>query len=925
MKNKGGKIFLILGVLLCSGFFVGQKCSAAQSGDVVINEIAWMGRASSTNDEWVELKNLTGQNINLTGWSIVAEDGSPKINLSGNISANSYFLLERKVSTVAPLPDADLLYDYNCGALSNDGENLTLYGGDTKIDEVNGKKADGSKGWIFGDSGTRQTMERKADGSWCTSQVVGGTPGAANDCAGESPATDESMPAPAETGGNSAPIYRYGDVLINEFVSDPNTGENEWVELYNHSGGEINLEGWTIADGSGAETPLSGGFNENNYYFFVAEKFKGALNNDGDEIILYSDTHNLIDKAVYGKYGEHPENNAPAPGKGQSAALPSDGRKELFDKDSYALTDSPTKGKTNIISAPVAVNINDTATSSGVTASKITITEIFPNPIGSDREGEFIELYNNSAAAVDLAGWRIEIEGGRSFEFGKYFNLTGIVPAYGYFTLKRADSNLVLDNNGGTIKLYAPSKSRAAQSLQYGEAAEGLSYCDTLNLDLKNANGATKTFLNNSLMLNRWVWSEISTPGAANQIKTPNHAPIVSFSTPEKINTGAAVSFDASDSFDEDGDPLTFSWDFGDGGQFNFETPSHIFIKPGNYTIKLAASDGNETATLKKIIKVGGVALAVGGATDENISANNQPLTLPKSSSDKITGEKKVAVKTATKTAESPLANPGQAAGGYSAGVKSSAVAAAEKNAIVKIASAHPINNYKLGASLKLSGQVLVLPGIFGSQYFYILTATNSPAVKIYNYYKNFPTLALGDLISASGVIGGSEADKYLKTKTAADIKIIKSGVLSEPEKITAAGFKEENLGKFVQAEGEVESRTGQQMQLFDGQADINVYFKTNANIDVKNIKAGQKLTAVGLLSGISGGLAIMPRSQADLILATTSDDSAGLVLGAATGSSAWTIPPSKNNSSPLIYTLIAAGGIIIIIAGWLAKKYFSK
>jgi hypothetical protein len=901
MKYLGGKIFLILGVLLCSGFFVTQKCQAATAGDLVVNEISWMGSAANVNAEWIELKNLSSADIDLSGWTLNAADGQPKINLSGTIPAGGYFLLERQTSNdTVPGVAADLIYT---GALGNSGEVLELKdGAGILIDKV-----DASAGWLAGDNTTKQTQERKDDGSWQSSVNPGGTPKAANDCAGGSSAPETPAPPPEDDSGGSAPVYRYGDVLINEFVSDPLTGENEWVELYNPSGGKISLDGWTVSDGTGAETPLSGGFAEDNYYFFVAEKFKGALNNDGDEIILYSDMHNLIDKVVYGKFGDQPGNNAPAPGKGESTALKTDGRKVIFDKDGYAVTATPTKGKTNIISAPVSAG-DTTATTSTESSAAVAITEIFPNPVGSDREGEFIEFYNSTDKEIDLTGWRIEIKGGRIFEFGKFFNPTRTLAAGEYFALTRPVSNLVLDNNGGTIRLYAPGKSRAAQSLEYGLAAEGLSFVDTEKINLKNAASSTKNFLRNSLLLNRWVWSQTPTPGAPNQIRIANQEPKVNFSAPDKIVTGAPMIFDASDSFDEDGDALSFAWDFGDGAQLNLETPAHVFLRPGSYTIKLVASDGENFSTAEKIIKVTGASFGNEAVLGEKIVANKTPLTvknyLP-------------AKKTIIRSAPLAVASKNNL-------VSKVAIAAATPKVEPDISGAE-INKLKLGAVRNFSGTVIVLPGIYGSQYFYLLPATGTPAIKIYSYYKDFPALKLGDYVSVSGIIGGSAADKYLKTKSSADIKIISPGAAPEPELITAAGFKEENLDKLVQAEGEFEGKNGSTITLFDGQADFNLYLKNSTGVSAAGFKAGQKITATGLLAKVSGGIALLPRAQADLVLVSSGDDVAGQILGAATGSSAWTLPERKNNSQPLIYCLIAGGGIIIILAGLLVKKYLSK
>jgi PKD repeat protein len=56
-----------------------------------------------------------------------------------------------------------------------------------------------------------------------------------------------------------------------------------------------------------------------------------------------------------------------------------------------------------------------------------------------------------------------------------------------------------------------------------------------------------------------------------------------------------AVSFMGSGSSDPDGDPLTYSWDFGDGGTSSEANPSHTYAA-GNYTAQLTVSDGQTTS-----------------------------------------------------------------------------------------------------------------------------------------------------------------------------------------------------------------------------------------------------------------------------------------------------------------------------------------
>jgi len=39
-----------------------------QAGDIVINEIMWMGTTFNSNDEWIELRNMTDLEIDLGKW-----------------------------------------------------------------------------------------------------------------------------------------------------------------------------------------------------------------------------------------------------------------------------------------------------------------------------------------------------------------------------------------------------------------------------------------------------------------------------------------------------------------------------------------------------------------------------------------------------------------------------------------------------------------------------------------------------------------------------------------------------------------------------------------------------------------------------------------------------------------------------------------
>jgi len=1055
---------------------------AANPPAVLINEIAWMGTAESANNEWMELKNTTDAEVDLSGWIFKAGDGQPKINLNGKIAGGGYFLLERTSDNPVPGIPADQP-NYS-GALGNDGEILELFDGSGNlVDRVDFSakwKLNGA-GDVVGDNATKRTAERRVDGAWQTSLDPGGTPRAENS-AGEPPAsepadeneenpdqgedkTGEEIKPPADTSSDaeindSQNSARLGEVLINELVSDPADDEVEWVEIFNTTSREWDLSGWTLEDGSGAKTALTGKISASGTEkYYVIEKPKGNLNNKGDLIILRDVKANLIDQLAYGDWDDgSPENNAPVASDPNSLARIMDGYNTFNNKNDFQATKKITPGFGNIIEAE---DDPESVKQSGVCVD-IIFTEILPDPAGEDGEDEFIELYNFGKAEIDLTSWKIKDESGKQFVFKKETAGAGdgkqagmILKSGEYSAVYRSESKLALNNTKDFLELFEPEKEKACKSLNYEKATEGFSY----SYDFSEK---------------RWVWSEVATPDAENKIKKMNAAPEADFNNPEKILAGIPIRFDSSDTADENGDALKFFWDFGDGIVNRLANPEHTFLKAGNFAVKLAVSDGQATSTKEKVIK----ALAPGDDSadgknsgidgdneDSDITlAKDQPnLTglrineiFPDPSGSDLDGEfielwnsggvrmnainwilrdasasgkyrikddlwlepdalfmvkreisgltlnndtDKVRLfnsldelseeveysgamegasyakgengkwfwttkvtpgeKNIIAAAEIALKN-GSAKSGTVKGVKNATAADDSEFQALELDKVYEIEK---GEKISTRGIVAVLPGVFGSQYFYIisgasLSPSTNPApeqdkedaviagaggegdapencgIQVYNYKKEFPDLKVGDIVEVRGEITEISGEKRIKTSMPEDMKIIQPGNPPEPARVTGNGIEDAVSGGLVKIAGLITERKGYQFYIDDGEAEAVGYIKKSTGIKTAEVVEGDEIELTGILIRNDSGARIFPRGPEDLVKAkkTAALDGSGngsgaevQIAGELPPADEWAIAGRDRKLQMFKYFLIIAGAAIIGLLIWLGKLLREK
>lgn len=175
MRKFFPKYFLVLALFVG---LIGGGVLADSGPTVEVIEIAWSGTAASWADEWIELRNPTEEQVDLTGWSLSWEDvriplgeatkNTVEVN-SSIIGPGEVFLLERTDDDTVSSVKADLIFK---GSLSNSGEKLVLK--DDQGNEV--QVIDATEGWPAGTSSDGEpgyaSMEL-SNGEWVTHEEPG--------------------------------------------------------------------------------------------------------------------------------------------------------------------------------------------------------------------------------------------------------------------------------------------------------------------------------------------------------------------------------------------------------------------------------------------------------------------------------------------------------------------------------------------------------------------------------------------------------------------------------------------------------------------------------------------------------------------------------------------------------------------------------
>ncbi|MEA2002180.1 MAG: ExeM/NucH family extracellular endonuclease [Actinomycetota bacterium] len=452
MKRARSRLgFLLVLGMLTALLPVGalSPASAATPGDIVINEI--MQNPSAVADsagEWFELFNPTGADIDINGWTIADNDTDSHLISNGGpllVPAGGHLVLGNNTDSVT---NGGVTVAYSYGGswfLGNSGDEAVLL--DDTLVEID--RVEWDNGATFPDpNGASMALNNPAndnnDGTnWCTAATPYGagdlgTPGAANDC----------PPPPAP------------EMVINEIMQNPSAvadSAGEWFELFNPTGADIDINGWTIADndtdshlisnggpllvpagghlvlGNNTDSVTNGGVT-------VAYSYGGSwfLGNSGDEAVLLDDTLVEIDRVEWDNGATFPDPNGASMALNNPANDNNDGTNWCTAATPYGAGDLGTPGAANDCPPPPEPSV--------------VINEVDADTPGTDAL-EFMELFDGGAGNTSLDGLVVVFYNGNGDASYNAIDLDGFsTDASGYFTLGNAGvipaPSIVFGSNG---------------------------------------------------------------------------------------------------------------------------------------------------------------------------------------------------------------------------------------------------------------------------------------------------------------------------------------------------------------------------------------------------------------------------------------------------------------------------------------------
>ena len=183
--------------------------------------------------------------------------------------------------------------------------------------------------------------------------------------------------------------------------------------------------------------------------------------------------------------------------------------------------------------------------------------------------------------------------------YGNSLHYQSYTQEYGGYYISKPNVKFeirLFDSNSGQVAWLATSRTKGNAFADYNTLANSL------------AKKVVKMLIEENMLELTVTDNKGATASSTKTItvtESLNQSPIASFTASFRIGVvPLEISFDASNSYDPDGNIISYAWDFKDGNTGSGETLNHTFSSSGSYKVELTVTDnkGATTSTTKTII-----------------------------------------------------------------------------------------------------------------------------------------------------------------------------------------------------------------------------------------------------------------------------------------------------------------------------------
>ncbi len=416
---------ILASIAILTGLIAPRIVAPAAQADgqtIVINELMWMGSSVSSADEWIELRNVSDQTVDVSGWSLTKKSNGAEVTMltipvgkvipPGGNFVISNFVNVSATSMLNIIPDV-VTTDV---ALSNSALQIKLYDAIKKLVDV---ADDGVGNPLAGslDSAKKvyASMERNPvsgdgaqAGSWHTaSRALGYKIGAVE------------LGTPSSVNSNGLPIAHAGPDQSGEVGQTINFDGSDSVDPED----QTLLYAWDFGDSTTSSEPTP------THSYAAAGAYTVALT-----------VHDSIDSSS--------------------------------DILKVTILNAPAAAPTLLVPAIVPFTSAPTTTTPETVSScsGLHLSELYPNPPGIDAV-EFIELVNDGDEEVTTGTCAIFTSATRTYNIP-----AGTIVARGaYLLLPKSQTHLTLNNGGSTVR-FIDSDGTELDRVVYEAAQEGKSW-----------------------------------------------------------------------------------------------------------------------------------------------------------------------------------------------------------------------------------------------------------------------------------------------------------------------------------------------------------------------------------------------------------------------------------------------------------------